>query len=162
MENPVRTPFPLRREGFVLRAPMCPHSFHMKSIKAKQHYAKAKAYAKRNKALNSTPAVLALEAKLKALGLNYQREAAFVLRPSKKHPKGYLFIVDFLLPGKVVIEVDGGYHTAQEQQAKDKWRDSLLLSIKFRGGMTASRVIRITNQQALDPLFDLQQVIKAG
>lgn len=53
------------------------------------------------------------------------------------------YIVDFLLPLKrVVIEIDGGYHLTQEQQAKDSKRQRFIESKGFT-------VFRLTNDDVL-------------
>lgn len=60
------------------------------------------------------------------------------------------FIVDFLCPDcKLIIEVDGGYHSEPEQQYDDELRTQMLEELGYR-------VIRFTNEQVL---FDIDNVL---
>lgn len=64
--------------------------------------------------------------------------------PNKfQHPRltrGIACIMDFVLPQRVVVEVDGGYHEDLEQMAKDLLRDSSLTRSGFL-------VLRFTNEE---------------
>ncbi|MBR1498902.1 MAG: endonuclease domain-containing protein [Bacteroidaceae bacterium] len=60
------------------------------------------------------------------------------------------FIVDFLCPdSRLIIEVDGGYHSEPEQQYDDELRTQMLEDLGYR-------VIRFTNEQVL---FDIDNVL---
>jgi len=60
------------------------------------------------------------------------------------------YIADFAIKGtKVLIEIDGGYHTTPEQTIKDAYRTLLLENIGYR-------VLRYTN----DEMKDLMKVFK--
>lgn len=60
------------------------------------------------------------------------------------------FIADFAIKGtKVLIEIDGGYHTTPEQKIKDAYRTLLLENLGYR-------VLRYTN----DEMGDLMKVFK--
>ena len=53
------------------------------------------------------------------------------------------FIVDFLCPDcKLIIEVDGGYHSEPVQEIDDEMRTQMLEGLGYR-------VIRFTNKQVL-------------
>lgn len=57
------------------------------------------------------------------------------------------FIVDFVcLEKKLIIEVDGAYHTVDTQMVKDAYRTDVLESQGFR-------VIRFTNEEILKDIF---------
>ncbi|MBR5687739.1 MAG: endonuclease domain-containing protein [Prevotella sp.] len=67
----------------------------------------------------------------------------------RQHPIGD-FIADFIcLSQKTVIEVDGGYHNADEQQREDQFRTDYLQKMGFR-------IIRFTNEEVNT---DLKKVI---
>ena len=54
---------------------------------------------------------------------------------------GKLYYADISIPSlKLIIEVDGGYHNTEEQQAKDKQRDDDFKSIGYT-------TLRYTNEQ---------------
>ena len=53
------------------------------------------------------------------------------------------YIVDFLVLDIIVIEIDGGYHSTEEQKKKDEERDEWLRSYGFI-------VYRITNEEVFD------------
>jgi very-short-patch-repair endonuclease len=56
--------------------------------------------------------------------------------------KDYFCIVDFYIPSlKLVVEVDGGYHSTPEQIEKDKKKDQYLTKVRN------FRVLRLTNEQ---------------
>ena len=73
----------------------------------------------------------------------------------KQHPfiiKDKLYYADIYIPSlRLIIEVDGGYHKAKEQQIKDKKRD-----IDFRS--MGHTTLRVTNEQVQDKL-SRQQII---
>ena len=58
--------------------------------------------------------------------------------------------VDFLLPGNVVVEVDGYVHLKPEVIKKDSWKDRLLANLGYK-------VIRLTN---LDVLNDVRGCVR--
>ena len=65
------------------------------------------------------------------------------IRFRRQHPIGD-YIVDFVcLPEKLVIEIDGGYHTVPEQQASDENRTEYLNSRGFT-------VIRFRNEEVMN------------
>ena len=58
----------------------------------------------------------------------------------RQHPIGD-YIADFLCTqAKLVIEVDGGYHSTPEQQIEDQWRTEFLQGKGYR-------VIRFSNEE---------------
>ena len=60
------------------------------------------------------------------------------------------FIVDFFCPDcKLIIEVDGGYHSEPVQEIDDKTRTQMLEELGYR-------VIRFTNEQIL---YDIDNVV---
>ena len=66
-------------------------------------------------------------------------------------------IVDFYLPKpyKIVIEVDGGYHTTDKQKYRDSFKDRYL--IEERG----FKVLRFTNEEAKEiSLTKLKDMIR--
>ncbi len=61
------------------------------------------------------------------------------------------FIVDFLCPDcKLIVEVDGGYHSEPVQEYDDEQRTQMLEKLGYR-------VIRFTNEQVL---YDIDNVLK--
>jgi very-short-patch-repair endonuclease len=64
------------------------------------------------------------------------------------------FIFDFYCPAyKLVVEVDGGYHTDPEQAQQDRERDSYLAQLGFH-------TLRFTNDEVLEKLPAVLQKIK--
>ena len=94
----------------------------------------------------STPSENVLASWLDKAEVPYIREHVIVrtsnrLRQEKALQGQRLFIADFFLPEvKLIIEVDGGYHTTPEQKQRDRNRD---LFMRNEGYAT----IRITNEQ---------------
>lgn len=77
------------------------------------------------------------KAKLKSLGIKYEFQK-IVFDGDK------FYIVDFYIPKlKLVIEIDGGYHTTKDQIYKDKVRISRLSILGYK------RVSRFTNEEAI-------------
>ena len=75
------------------------------------------------------------------------------LKFRRQHPIG-IYIVDFYChQNKLIIEVDGGYHSTPEQIEKDQKRTDFL---NFQGLM----VIRFTNEQVLAEIDDVLEKIK--
>jgi len=71
------------------------------------------------------------------------------VRFKRQHPILY-FIADFYChKAKLIIEVDGGYHSLPEQYKYDKNRDAELLDFSLK-------VIRFSNEQVL---FDIENVL---
>ena len=72
------------------------------------------------------------------------------IRFKRQHPILY-FIADFYChKAKLIIEVDGGYHTIPEQYEYDKNRDTDLEELGLK-------VIRFTNEQVL---FEIENTLK--
>lgn len=70
--------------------------------------------------------------------VDFIHQAPFVFRPRT------IYFCDFFLPkDRIVIEVDGIYHSGQSQLEKDKERDSHFKSIGIR-------VIRVHNEETRD------------
>lgn len=120
---------------------------------------RAARFSKENKVKHYTPAVQAVEASLLKYDLNYAMEVPYVKRASKKFPKGLTYIADFVLKNCLIIEVDGGCHTTAAAIAYDKRRDSLLLKHRFYGRSAVKGIIRIPNEVALAPDFDISNYV---
>ena len=95
--------------------------------------------------------LLILKKKMEQIGVKFKFQRGFI-----KH--GYYAIVDFHIPSRnICIEVDGGYHLTEKQQAKDAHRDKWLTDVR------GQRVIRMTNEEAaeisVDGLKDLVQTV---
>ncbi|MBP5526990.1 MAG: endonuclease domain-containing protein [Bacteroidales bacterium] len=81
---------------------------------------------------------------------NALRDKLSGIRFRRQHPIGD-YIVDFIcLPKRLVIEVDGGYHSEPRQQDDDEVRTANLNNWGYR-------VIRFSNEEVL---FDLNKVIE--
>ena len=64
------------------------------------------------------------------------------------------FIADFVsLENRLIIEVDGAYHTEQQQIANDELRTAMLGKMGFR-------VIRVTNEEVLYNTIETIEYIK--
>lgn len=75
-----------------------------------------------------------------------ENKVRFIFQKGFLNP--YHRIVDFYIPKKkIIIEIDGGYHTMTSTTKKDKYKD--LIFFKDRGFTT----IRITNEEVLDGSF---------
>lgn len=75
------------------------------------------------------------------------------IRFRRQHPIGD-YIADFLcVTEKLVIEVDGGYHSEPQQQQEDQWRTEYLQSKGYR-------VIRFTNEEIDTNVNDVIYKIK--
>ena len=76
--------------------------------------------------------------------LYYKLKKTFKERIKVQNPfliKGKLYYADISIPSlKLIIEVDGGYHSTPEQQVKDKQRDEAFKSIGYT-------TLRFTNEQ---------------
>lgn len=84
----------------------------------------------------------------KSLGVRVHRQHPI------PHPHGDM-IADFWVPRwKLVIEVDGGYHTTPEQQFRDRLRTRRLESL-------GCRVIRFTDVQVFNKLLAVVAAIRA-
>ena len=106
-------------------------------------YQLLKVFAKENKR-NSTEAERALWEMLRGhnLGVHFRRQ----------HPIG-CFIADFVcLKKKLIIEVDGGYHSEKEQQESDGERTKIL---EFQG----YKVIRFTNEEVIGNTKEVLHII---
>ena len=92
---------------------------------------------------NQTEAEAVLWNVVKAKGLGVQILRQFIIDQ---------YIVDFICrPSKLIIEVDGGYHSEPRQVEDDEMRTKRLQSLGFR-------IIRFTNEEIL---FHIEEVIKA-
>ena len=81
---------------------------------------------------------------------NALRDKLSGIRFRRQHPIGD-YIVDFIcLPKRLVIEVDGGYHSEPRRQEDDEARTANLNNWGYR-------VIRFSNEEVL---FDLNKVIE--
>ena len=70
------------------------------------------------------------------------------LRFRRQHIIGY-YIVDFVcLEKMLVVEVDGEYHSTDEQKALDELRTEYLNSVDFS-------VVRFTNEQVINHINDV-------
>jgi len=66
-----------------------------------------------------------------------------------------MFIADFIcIEKKLIIEVDGGYHTTREQKEADEMRTQILNELGFK-------VIRFTNEEVIGTIDKVLQKIKA-
>ena len=75
------------------------------------------------------------------------------IRIKRQHPILY-FIADFYChKAKLIIEVDGGYHTIPEQYLYDKDRDEELTNLGLK-------VIRFTNNEVLNDTENTLQKIR--
>lgn len=96
-----------------------------------------RAYAARNR-LTTTPAETALWARLRGgqLGVYFRRQFPLLDR----------YIVDFYAPAaRLVVEVDGGYHTIPRCLRRDARRDRALRA-------AGVGVVRLTNQLVLNDI----------
>lgn len=102
----------------------------------------AAAYAAEN-ITKTTPAMLAVADQLGELGIFYYQEYPVVIQVKGDFK---LYIMDFYLYElNICLEVDGLYHTLEEQREYDALRDRRI----------ACPTIRIPNDAALDPFFNL-------
>lgn len=84
-----------------------------------------------------TQAEKVFKARLKACGLDYKFQEIIYTSTS-------FYIADFVFPlKKIVLELDGGYHTDPVQKVKDKLRTKELNSLGYK-------VIRLTNEKSLE------------
>ena len=107
-------------------------------------YGRLKELARRNRS-NPTEAesLLWLMVKGSRLGCKFKRQ----------HIIG-CFIVDFVcIETRLVVEIDGGYHSLPDQQTSDKERTAWLESQGFR-------VIRFTNAEVMQNTTSILQQIK--
>ena len=84
----------------------------------------------------------------------YLRNRRIGYRFRRQHPiDGY--IPDFVcLSQKLVVEVDGGYHSELEQQYDDELRTQMLEELGYH-------VIRFTNEQVLCDIDNVLKMIKS-
>ena len=81
------------------------------------------------------------------------RDKALGVRFLRQHIIGD-FIADFVsLENRLIIEVDGAYHTEQQQIADDELRTAMLGEMGFR-------VIRVTNEEVLYNTIETIEYIK--
>jgi len=104
------------------------------------YYAQLKEWAKRMRS-NPTEAESILRNYVRANHLGHKFLFQYIIGQ---------FIVDFFCPDcKLIIEVDGGYHSEPEQEYDDEQRTKMLEGLGYR-------VIRFTNEQVL---FDINNVL---
>ena len=85
-----------------------------------------------------TAAEVALKDKLDKLQISYEFQWSFYYR-------GYAGICDFYLPTQnLIIEVDGGYHSKEEQRIKDRIRNQVCAD------NLGKPILRITNKQVFN------------
>lgn len=110
-----------------------------------------------------TPSEATLEAWLVNANIPYIKEHVIVrtsnrLRQEEALKGQRIFIADFFLPEvKLIIEVDGGYHSTPEQRTKDYNRDVYLRNAGYPS-------LRVTNEQLeqADSLDSLYQILLQG
>ena len=104
------------------------------------YYALLKDWAKGMRS-NPTEAEAILRDYVRANNLGYKFLFQYIIRQ---------FIVDFFCPDcKLIIEVDGGYHSEPVQEIDDETRTQMLEELGYR-------VIRFTNEQIL---YDIDNVV---
>lgn len=81
------------------------------------------------------------------------REEKLGCKIRRQHSIGK-YIADFYCPlAKLVIEIDGGYHTRPEQQERDAERTAYFRALGFK-------VVRYRNEDVLNHLVDVVMDIK--
>jgi very-short-patch-repair endonuclease len=76
------------------------------------------------------------------------------LRFRRQHPLG-VYIIDFVCPEKrLIVEVDGGHHTAEAQMAHDQRRDRWLAAERYR-------VMRVPNIEVFSNIAGVLDTIWA-
>ncbi len=100
------------------------------------------------KLYRSTPAELAIEPAIAALGVQYRTQFPFYLWGVKLFP-------DFLLPTiGVILEVDDPSHEEPEKRKADREKEAFYERIGYR-------VVRCTNEEALsDPHGTVERLIR--
>ena len=107
-------------------------------------YAILKENARQNRK-NPTDAELVLWRELRGNSLNTKFLRQYIIAD---------YIVDFVsLQKKIIIEVDGEYHSERSQQEKDNGRSERLESLGFK-------VLRFTNDEVLNQLENVLITIK--
>ena len=83
----------------------------------------------------------------------YIRAKQLSVKFNKQHIIGD-YIVDFVcIEKKLVIEVDGGYHSEYEQIEKDEFRTERLRDMGYN-------VIRFKNEEVIENLLEVLNIIK--
>ena len=73
----------------------------------------------------------------------------------RQHPIAR-YIADFYCPeASLIVEVDGVIHRDRDQQARDQYRDSLLIEMNLR-------ILRISNEDVLNNLPDTLDRIRTA
>lgn len=109
-------------------------------------------FSEQNLKIRKTAACVRMEKLLNESGIPFIAEYPVVIKESaEKGGQPKLYVLDFLIPPpfNFVIEVDGGYHTEEEQIRYDQQRDRSL-SAKGVGG-----TIRVKNEEVLHLDFNL-------
>lgn len=71
-----------------------------------------------------------------------------------KTKKNKIYFLDFYLPDyKIAIEIDGKYHSTDEQIKKDSERDNDLLKLGIK-------TFRITNKQVIKGQYNINNILK--
>lgn len=85
-------------------------------------------------------------------GLKFYRQ--YIIQHDETRGKKSFFIADFYChTGKLVVELDGGYHLLSEQIEYDKIRENILKEMGFH-------IIRFNNQQILNHWQDVAIKLK--
>lgn len=104
------------------------------------HYAQLKDWAKKMRS-NPTEAESILRDYVRAKNLGHKFLFQYIIGP---------FIVDFFCPDcKLIIEVDGGYHSEPLQEYDDELRTQMLEELGYK-------VIRFSNERVL---YDIDNVV---
>jgi very-short-patch-repair endonuclease len=73
----------------------------------------------------------------------------------RQHPIA-MYVADFYCPeARLIVEVDGSIHRDPDQQARDQYRDSLLMDMNLR-------ILRVTNDDVLNNLSGTLDRIRAA
>lgn len=90
---------------------------------------------RRENVKHKTEAEKMVEESLNGLGISFSFQKIVMI-------EDHFYIVDFLI-GNTVLEVDGGYHSIEEQKAYDTKRTQELMKKKYR-------VVRLKNEDCLN------------
>ena len=112
-----------------------------KSIQGEARYRKIAEEYRDKKVKEQTRAEVITKAVLKSLKVSFEFQKIF-------YNEETFYIVDFYLPDfNVVLEIDGGYHSTEEQKLKDKRREKFLRrynKIKYIGRINNEVVYKTT------------------
>lgn len=120
----------------------------------------AKKYSAENQVKHKTDAVIKVAEQLRSAGVPFVEEKPVSTTKKKKWKyvgrDGKLVLLDFYVkkPLNFIIEVDGGYHETRKEEDAEK--DEFTFSRGY------GRTLRVTNEQVLDPSFNIvEEAIKA-